>query len=119
MFRKAYNLHQLAIQLIENEKPGIYRSDPIPHPKFEKENDLVLCPYCSTSRKSSSYNENGKYDIKYYYVSQKVFDKHIISKEHIKKFVKHHMMETATDDLINKVEYSLTHATTSPAKTNH
>ena len=109
MFRRAYDLHQLAIQLIENEKPGIYRSDPIPHPKFEKKDDFVLCPYCSTSHKSSTYNANGKYNIKYYYVNQREFDEHIISKKHVKEFVKHHMMENATDDLINKVTYTLTH----------
>ena len=103
MFKRAYDLHQLAIQLIENEKPGIYRSDPIPHPKFEKKDGFVLCPYCSTSHKSTNGN---KYNIEYCYVDQKEFDKHIVSKEHVKEFVKHHMM-SKNDELINKMVYIL------------
>ena len=102
MFKRAYDLHQLAIQLIENEKPGIYTTDPIPHPKFEKNDNIVLCPYCSTSHKI----KNGRY-IEYYYVNQKEFAKHIVSKEHVREFVNHHMMQTATDDLINKMVFIL------------
>ena len=103
MFKRAYDLHQLAIQMIENEKPGIYTTDPIPKPKFEKKDNFIFCPYCSTSHKST----NGKYIIEYCYVEQKEFCKHIVSKEHVKEFVKHHMMSAATDDLKNKMVYVL------------
>ena len=106
MLKRANDLHQLAIQLLENAKPGIYTTDPIPKPKFEKrkEDGFVLCPYCSTSRKSKNSN---LFNIEYCYVDKKEICEHLASKEHVKEFVKHHMMHTATDDLISKMVYTL------------
>ena len=62
---------------MEDLKPGIYTTGPIPKPKFSKEGDMVFYPYCS-------------YPKSHFYVGKKELYDHFKSEGHLKQFTKHH-----------------------------
>ena len=75
--QKSELLHDITVNLLEDLKPGIYVTDPIPKPKFCKEGDSVFCPYCS-------YPKN------YVYAGKNKFYNHLKSERHLKQFTSHH-----------------------------
>ena len=78
MSKKSELLHTITINFLEDLKPEIYTTDPIPKPKFSKEGDMVFCPYCS-------YPKN------HFYVGKKELYGHLKSESHLKRFTKHHL----------------------------
>ena len=77
MSKKSELLHIITINLLEDLKPGIYTTDPIPKPKFSKEGDMVFCPHCS-------------YPKSHFYVGKMELYDHLKSESHLKQFTKHH-----------------------------
>ena len=77
--KKSELLHIITVNLLEDLKPGIYTTDPIPKPKFCKsfEGNAVFCPYCS-------YPKN------YFYVNKNKFYEHLKGESHLRQFTNHH-----------------------------
>ena len=77
MSKQSELLHIITVNLLEDLKPEIYTTDPIPKPKFSMEGDTVFCPYCS-------------YPKSHFYVRKKELYDHFKSGGHLKQFTKHH-----------------------------
>ena len=72
-------LHTLIVGFLENIKPGIYVTDPIPKPKFVQDEyeTTIFCPYCS-------------YPGAHCHIEKTEFYDHLKSKSHLKQFIAHH-----------------------------
>lgn len=77
MSKKSELLYIITVNLLEDLKPGIYTTDPIPKPKSRKEKDAVFCPHCSCPAS-------------HFYVEKKELYDHLKSINHLKQFTKHH-----------------------------